>query len=125
MTNGDAGIDLFNEILRAIADVYDWPDLQAQAKTLATVDPALLKTLEGRYDIVDDPGYGFDVVAEDNALQVTSSDGTSTFQPESDLVYFDLESGLQITFKRDASGTVTELETRLPTGSGLTATRVR
>lgn len=123
LTNGDNGIPLFNEILRSIADVYDWPDLQAREKRVVAVDPAMLQELGGRYEIVDDPGYGFDVEPTGDRLRVTTSDGTSDFYPESELVYFEPETGLQLTFFRDPSGAVVELESRLPTGSFVRARR--
>jgi CubicO group peptidase (beta-lactamase class C family) len=50
MTNGDRGSGLFNEILRAIAREYGWPDYQPTEKTVAQINPAMYRSYVGEYD---------------------------------------------------------------------------
>src|SRR5688572_6564828 len=50
MTNGDRGDGLFNEVMRAIAAEYDWPDYRPPEKTMARIDPAIYQAYVGQYD---------------------------------------------------------------------------
>ena len=50
MTNGDGGDRLFNEVMRAIAREYDWPDYRPTRKTMARIDPAIYQAYVGQYD---------------------------------------------------------------------------
>jgi CubicO group peptidase (beta-lactamase class C family) len=122
MTNSDTGIDLYNEIVRAVAEVYHWPDLRAKSLALATLDPSVYRQLEGTYRIVDNPAYALKVTAGTDHLRVDTPNGAFNIYPESETVYYDLQVGLQVTFTRDAQGHVTGLDTRLPEGPGIRAT---
>src|SRR5688572_3347552 len=50
MTNGDGGDGLFNEVMRAIAHEYDWPDYRPTEKTVAQIDRVIYQMYVGRYD---------------------------------------------------------------------------
>jgi CubicO group peptidase (beta-lactamase class C family) len=68
MTNGDGGRFLFVEILRAIAEAYEWPDFRPAHHTVVTVDSAHLERLAGQYEIT---GFGrLPLAAADGALVV-------------------------------------------------------
>jgi hypothetical protein len=43
MTNSDNGPPLFNEILRAISQEYNWTDYRPKEQTLTQIDPATLE----------------------------------------------------------------------------------
>jgi len=51
MTNGDGGTALYMEILHAIADVYEWPVYRPIYSAVVSVDPALIESLAGTYEI--------------------------------------------------------------------------
>jgi CubicO group peptidase (beta-lactamase class C family) len=51
MTNGDGGIQLYMEIRHAIADTYEWPDFRPIYASEVRVDPALIDSLAGTYEI--------------------------------------------------------------------------
>jgi len=49
MTNSDAGGELMQEVLRAIAVEYDWPDFKPVERTLAKIDVSMLAAYAGSY----------------------------------------------------------------------------
>ncbi len=49
MTNADLGGRLANEVMRAVAVEYDWPDLKPRERTVVPVPLETLRTYEGRY----------------------------------------------------------------------------
>jgi CubicO group peptidase (beta-lactamase class C family) len=51
MTNGDAGLALAREILYGIADVYGWPGFLPEEKVVTTLEPHLLASYAGRYEM--------------------------------------------------------------------------
>lgn len=53
MTSGDNGGALMEEVIRAIANVYQWPDFAPPVRTLATVKPGVLDKLIGVYELDD------------------------------------------------------------------------
>src|SRR5260370_850796 len=55
MTNSDGGEFLIQELLRAVAKEYSWPDLQPVEHTVAKIDPAVLRAYAGIYE---DPNAG-------------------------------------------------------------------
>ena len=55
MTNGDGGILLYAEILRAISAVYGWPDHRPVRATVVDVDQAWLERLTGTWNV---EGFG-------------------------------------------------------------------
>jgi CubicO group peptidase (beta-lactamase class C family) len=51
MTNAQGGDRLAKEVLRSIASVYGWPDFQPITRTSVEVDPAVLATYTGVYEL--------------------------------------------------------------------------
>ena len=49
MTNADAGSELIQEVLRAIAAEYGWPDFKPVERTLAKIDVSVLPAYAGSY----------------------------------------------------------------------------
>jgi CubicO group peptidase (beta-lactamase class C family) len=49
MTNGDRGPALADEILRSISAEYGWPDYRSVERTVAHVEPDILRSYVGRY----------------------------------------------------------------------------
>ncbi len=64
MTNGDGGILLYAEILRAISEVYGWPDYRPVPATVVGVEQDWLERLAGAWEV---EAFG--------ELPVTTADG--------------------------------------------------
>src|SRR5437667_4389830 len=47
MTNSDGGKPLIQELLRAVAKEYSWPDFQPLERAVAKIDPAILGATPG------------------------------------------------------------------------------
>jgi CubicO group peptidase (beta-lactamase class C family) len=124
MTNGDRGSGLFNEILRAIAREYGWPDYQQTEKTIADVNPAVYRSYVGEYDA--------------NGIRTTiSTDGERLFAlasplgpqrvrlyPSAEDRFFLLDQDVDLTFVKDTQGHVTEMRV-LANTQAMTARRVK
>jgi len=50
MTNSDGGEFLIQELFRAVAKEYSWPDFQSVEHTEAKIDPAILAAYAGIYE---------------------------------------------------------------------------
>ena len=61
MTNANGGIAMANEVLRAIAHEYGWPDYQPEERTVVAVDPETLQQYAGTYDLGHDTKITFSV----------------------------------------------------------------
>jgi CubicO group peptidase (beta-lactamase class C family) len=124
MTNGDRGSGLFNEILRAIAREYGWPDYQPTEKTVADVNPAVYRSYVGEYDA--------------NGIRATiTTDGEQLFAfasplgpkrvrlyPSAEDRFFLLDQDVDLRFVKDTQGHVTEMRV-LANGQAVTAIRVK
>jgi CubicO group peptidase (beta-lactamase class C family) len=124
MTNGDRGSGLFNEILRAVAHEYGWPDYHQTEKTVADVHPAVYRSYVGEYDA--------------NGIRATiSTDGAQLFAlasplgpqrvrlyPSAEDRFFLLDQDVDLTFVKDTQGHVTEMRA-LGNGQAVTAIRVK
>jgi hypothetical protein len=64
MTNGSQGEQLINEILRAVAREYGWPNFRPDEHMLIKIDPASLTSFTGTYVLRNQDG--------DDKLTVTS-----------------------------------------------------
>lgn len=64
MTNGDGARFLIMEIVRAIAEAYEWPDFRPAYHAVVTVDSTRLENLAGQYEVA---GIG--------RLPLTAADG--------------------------------------------------
>ncbi|MEZ4423456.1 MAG: serine hydrolase domain-containing protein [Gemmatimonadota bacterium] len=110
MTNGDQGSALAGEIIRAVADVYDWPAYRSRSRPRMVADDALLSELAGEYEMEDQRGL-VQLRALDNALAVSVAGvPRGTLWAESADVWYDPEDGSEVRVERDASGRVTALE---------------
>jgi CubicO group peptidase (beta-lactamase class C family) len=66
MTNAQGGQLLAGEILRGIGSVYGWPDVHPIVRTSVKVDPAILATYTGVYQL--SPAFSITVTVEDGQL---------------------------------------------------------
>jgi len=109
MTNGENGNLLGQEVMRGLARVCGWPGFQPEIKTVAQVDPAVYARYEGRYRFTEASDWGAAVVRENDHLvwQELPAGLRYELYPESETVFFSLESPQRVTFVRDRDGSVT------------------
>jgi CubicO group peptidase (beta-lactamase class C family) len=110
MTNSDNGGDIAEEILRAIAFEYKWPDYQPVERVLAKVDTKLLDGYVGRYSLQAAPMIVETVTREGDQLyvQLTGQDKLEMF-PSSDHDFFLKDVDAQLTFEAGADGKATRV----------------
>jgi len=111
MTNSDRGGMLAQEVLRAIAVEYGWPEYPGpKEKTIVSVDPAVYAQYAGRYEI--QPGNVIVTVrVTGGRLMVSSSDDPEPEEllPESATKFFLLVSQLDLEFVKGADGAVSHI----------------
>lgn len=100
MTNGDNGNGLMMEVVRSVANIYDWLGFQPKEKVIAQVDPSIYAQYEGVYRSVDFPDWGAVVTREDENLfmQLLPDSARHELYPESESKYFAIEKEQEITF---------------------------
>lgn len=119
MTNSDTGDPLILEIYRAVAAVYDWPDLFGpQHKAAVDVDASLLASYTGIYEY---EGLQIELAVEESRLIVTLPPELGAlaipFYAETPKRFFNSDFGYELTFVTDAAGVVTRLDISVP-GAG-------
>jgi len=110
MTNSDSGSMLYFEILRSVANEYNWNDFQPKEKILAEVDPSIYDLYTGKYTL--SPGVIVNVSKEDDRLYVEAPVGGGTVElfPESETDFFSLEMDFQITFVKNEEGVIEKIK---------------
>jgi CubicO group peptidase (beta-lactamase class C family) len=110
MTNGDNGSQLYQEILRAIADVYDWPALRQRSIEDAAFDEHERRELTGRYAVSNSGEIVID--ADGEILQARSPfwNGAARLHRAGKGKFVTLESEGLFTIQRDDRGMVSGLE---------------
>jgi CubicO group peptidase (beta-lactamase class C family) len=106
MTNSDAGNALSSEIVRAIAEEYEWPDHRKQIRDAVKLTREQLTPLLGEYE-----GNGAKLVVTatpGGGLKIATPMGSFEFMPESDTRFFPLSDGPPaLTFEKNSDGSVT------------------
>jgi CubicO group peptidase (beta-lactamase class C family) len=79
MTNSDNGHKLYSEILRGIANIYQWEDYLPEPHEIVKIAPEKLKSLAGKYAV--DSDHVLTLTWEDNRLnaRVTSGEKAEIF----------------------------------------------
>lgn len=123
MTNSDNGADLAMEIVRAVSEVYGWPDFKPGTRTAADVDPVLLRRYEGDYDF--GRGFVISIAADHGELSATATRRfPSRLVPVSEREFFGTDIDMRIRFEVDDDGTVEALV--IPRGDDeIRATKIR
>ena len=109
MSNAPQGAMLNDEIARAVAHEYGWPDFHPQEHILATVAPSTLAAYTGVYEL---GGIKHTVTLNGTDLYIEAGPlGLEPHQllPESDTHFFILSDQLVFSFEKDAKGTVTKM----------------
>lgn len=119
-TNGDRGNRVQEELLRAFAVEFGWPDYQQIPKRDTEADPALFARYQGTYQVGD--SWGFRIGQEGDTLVFFESDGFGArLLPQSDRVFFDPEDGSEIEFVVAPNEAVEEVVIRSQRGGSWTA----
>jgi CubicO group peptidase (beta-lactamase class C family) len=105
MTNSDSGGELTQEIFRAVAKEYGWPDDKPVEHKLVKMNPATFAAYAGTYEI---PDIGkLTVTFKSSTLYVQTDplgpDPIELF-PESSTQFFILANDVTFTFHKDSSG---------------------
>jgi CubicO group peptidase (beta-lactamase class C family) len=111
MTNAQGGSRLADEVMRSIAAAYHWPDFQPKVRATVTVDPKILASYAGTYEL--NPKFSLVVRVEDGHL-VTQGTGQSSFDmlAESETKFFPTSFDAEIEFFKDAQGNVSHIVLR-------------
>jgi CubicO group peptidase (beta-lactamase class C family) len=101
MTSGQRGGALAQELVRAIAREYGWPDFKPRERVLAAVDPAAYDRYAGTYEIR--PGNTVEVRRQGDALLVLPpGQPARELLPEAKDRFFTLSQDLEFRFEPDA-----------------------
>jgi hypothetical protein len=97
--------------MRSIAAAYHWPDFQPKVRATVTVDPKILASYAGTYELT--PKFNL-VVSVENGHLVTQATGQSSFSmlAESETKFFPTAFDAEIEFFKDAQGNVSYLMLR-------------
>ena len=108
MTNAQGGSRLADEVMRSIAAVYHWPDFQPKVRSTVMVDPKILATYVGTYEL--GPNFDLTVTVQDGHL-VTQATGQSSYSmlAESETKFFPTAFDAEIDFVKDAQGNVASM----------------
>jgi len=111
MTNSENGEYLIEEICRALAEAYQWPQFLPEIKKYFRLDPSIYELYTGTYEV--SPEYRLRVSYEDYYLIIQPTGQVATkFFVENTTTFFSTDPYIQIRFVRDAEGTVTGLVLR-------------
>jgi CubicO group peptidase (beta-lactamase class C family) len=110
MTNSDSGGELTEEIFRAVAKEYGWPDFHPIEHTLVKINPATFAAYAGTYEIL---GVGkLTVTTKPTGFYVAAQPfGPDPIEllPESPTQFFILSGDVTFSFHKDAQGAITGL----------------
>ena len=110
MTNSDSGEPLIQELLRAVAKEYSWPDFQPVERAVAKIDPAILGAYAGTYQ---DPNAGkITVSVKKDALFIEApplGPEAEELYPESNTDFFILSNDATFSFQKDQKGNVSKI----------------
>ncbi len=108
MTNGDNGATLYEEILRAIAREYRWPDFQPPARSEIPIAPKIMKQYLGTYEL--EPGFEMVITLEgDQPMSQATGQSRYPLFAESETKFFWKVSDAEIQFLKNDRGEVTHL----------------
>jgi CubicO group peptidase (beta-lactamase class C family) len=111
MTSAQGGSRLADEVMRSIAAAYHWPDFQPKVRAVVTVDPKILASYVGTYELT--PKFSL-VVTVENSHLMTQATGQSSFSmlAESETKFFPTAFDAEIEFFKDDQGNVAYLMLR-------------
>ncbi len=98
MVNSDNS-KIIREVLLSIANEYNLPGIEPVVRKLAGIPPEALDKFAGRYELTE--AGRFDISVDGKRLKLTGLDFgyTASLYPQSDLEFFDSDSGSITTFE--------------------------
>jgi len=106
MANGQRGYYLYNEILRSVGIVYNWPELKPSIIQPIRLPEETLNRYTGRF--LWNNALGAEVTVDDDHLRMEGEDGRIfLFYADADNHFYDLYSGWELEFVFDEVGEVT------------------
>ena len=118
MTNSDTGHQLAMEMMRGIAEIYDWPDFRTQEKTVINVEPERAKQYVGMYEFTNGTQkFTTRITSKKEGLEAQLFGETFEMYAESNDTYFEPISGMIIQFIPDTNGKTSELLLTSPMSS--------
>lgn len=100
MTNAQGGMRLANDVMRAIAVAYDWPDWRPVERTEVKLDSAVLARYVGTYEFSPDFSITFTLEGDHLTGQPTNGPKDRVF-PESQTKFFLKEVETEMEFFTD------------------------
>jgi Domain of unknown function (DUF3471) len=121
MTNARGGIQLAQEVMASIATEYGWPDFRPTMRASISVDPKVLATYVGTYEI--SPQFSITMTLEGNQL-MTLATGQPKFPifAESQTKFFLTIVDADVEFLTNDKGEVSHLKLHQ---NGVTTTALR
>jgi CubicO group peptidase (beta-lactamase class C family) len=108
MTNAQGGLLLANEILRSIASVYGWTDFHPIVRTSVKVDPTILSTYTGVYELT--PTWSITITLENGQLMAQATNqGKFLLFPESQSKFTTKVVDAQLEFFTTDAGQISHL----------------
>jgi CubicO group peptidase (beta-lactamase class C family) len=119
MTNGDGGLVLIGEIVRAVAQTYGWAGQGPETRVVLSVPQAELATDAGDYVVAGVATLTVSAPGDGRLLVLAPPLGPKPFELLSDRPghFFVLESGVTMEFIRDAAGAVSSARIGGPYGA--------
>jgi CubicO group peptidase (beta-lactamase class C family) len=106
MTNAQNGSYLYQEILRSVAIVYDWPDLKPSVISPVQIPMETLNSYIGRY--IFNNVLPAEITIENGHLKMEGDDGRIfLWYPDSDNHFIDIITGWELEFIFDEENKVT------------------
>jgi hypothetical protein len=123
MTNAERGSAIYPEILRAVALVYDWPDLKPAVMKPVPLPRETMNNYTGRY--IFNEVLPTNVIVEEDHLKMTGDDGRIfLWYPDSANHFYDLYTGWELEFLFDENNKVTGAFVAMGGHMGLKAEKV-
>ena len=108
MTNAKGGQLLANEVMRSIASVYGWPDFHPIVRATVKVDPAILSTYTGIYELT--PTSSITITLENGQLmEQTTYQRKFPLFAKSQSKFFLKDVDAEIEFFGEANGQISHL----------------
>jgi len=123
MTNGDGGPILIQEVLRALAAEYGWPDYGAENLPALTLDAKAVAGLVGTYLVA---GVTVRVEQDSGRLMLRGQPlPEQELLPKSDTSFVMSSLGWQVRFTRDPSGRATAMSLNPGAGGAIEGKRTK
>lgn len=111
MTNAQGGSRLADEVMRSIAMAYHWPDLQPKVRAMVAIDPKILASYVGTYELA--PTFSLVMTVQDGHLVAQATgQGSLPIFAESETTFFPTAIDAEIEFFKDEKGSVSYLVLR-------------